>query len=61
MTEGLWRLRVGKYRVYYHQEESKTYVLGVVHLRNAYRENIVRGLQEFVCIFTDSQSLPYFL
>jgi len=46
IAEGLWRLRVGKYRVYYHQEEGKTYVLSVVHRRNAYRENIVQALRE---------------
>ncbi|MFO8109282.1 MAG: type II toxin-antitoxin system RelE/ParE family toxin [Thermoplasmata archaeon] len=46
IAEGLWRLRVGDYRVYYHQEEDKTYVLRVVHRKHAYRENLVKALRQ---------------
>lgn len=46
IAEGLWRLRVGDYRVYYHQEDDKTYVLRVVHRKHAYRENLVEALKE---------------
>ncbi len=46
IAEGLWRLRVGDYRVYYHPEEGKIYVLRVTHRRHAYREDLISALRE---------------
>ncbi len=45
IAEGLWRLRVGDHRIYYHQEEDKTYVLRVAHRRHAYRESLIKALR----------------
>ncbi len=45
IAEGLWRLRVGEYRVYYHQEKYKTYVLRVTHRKHAYRESLIKALR----------------
>ncbi len=46
IAQGLWRLRVGDYRVYYHQEEGKTYVLRVIHRRHAYRDDLLDALKD---------------
>jgi len=46
IAEGLWRLRVGDYRVYYHQEGDTTYVLRVIHRRRAYREDLIDALRD---------------
>lgn len=46
IAEGLWRLRVGDYRVYYHQKEGDIYVLRVTHRKHAYREDIINSLRE---------------
>ena len=46
IAEGLWRLRLGDYRVYYHQEKDKTYVLRVVHRKHAYRKHLVKALKQ---------------
>lgn len=45
-AEGLWRLRVGDYRVHYHPEEEKIYVLRVKHRKHAYRENLISTLRD---------------
>ncbi len=46
IAEGLWRLRVGDYRIYYHKEEERMYVLRVVHRSRAYREDVIQALRE---------------
>ncbi|MFW5907737.1 MAG: type II toxin-antitoxin system RelE family toxin [Candidatus Natronoplasma sp.] len=46
IAEGLWRLREGDYRVYYHQDEDKTHILRVVHRKHAYREDLVKALKQ---------------
>lgn len=46
IAEGLWRLRVGDYRVYYHKKEGDIYVLRVIHRKHAYREDIISALRE---------------
>ncbi|MFO7992414.1 MAG: type II toxin-antitoxin system RelE/ParE family toxin [Thermoplasmata archaeon] len=46
IAEGLWRLRVGNYRIYYHQKEVKIYVLRVIHRSVAYRDNLLDSLRD---------------
>ena len=42
--EGLWRLRVGDYRIYYSTREDDTYVLRLVHRSRAYRPETIKTL-----------------
>ncbi len=42
--EGLWRLRVGDYRVYYPTKGDDIYVLRLVHRSRAYRPETVDAL-----------------
>lgn len=46
IAEGLWRLRVGDYRVYSHKEEERVYVLRIVHRSRAYREDVIEALKD---------------
>jgi mRNA-degrading endonuclease RelE of RelBE toxin-antitoxin system len=42
--EGLWRLRLGDYRVYYSPQEFNTYVLRLIHRSRAYRPETISAL-----------------
>lgn len=44
ISDLLWRLRVGNYRVFYGWREGKIVVVGIAHRRRSYRREYIRAL-----------------
>jgi mRNA-degrading endonuclease RelE of RelBE toxin-antitoxin system len=54
--KGLWRLRMGDYRIYYSTKGDDTYVLRLVHRTRAYRPETIKALLKRITSLEDGDS-----